>query len=545
MKKAGDMNDLLRDGGDLERDVIRTPMPPPSDDDVPPILSEPRADADDAERGVPDEGRVRDATRIVQLAIDLDLFHTPDGQGFGSALVNERMETWALESRSCRLWLARLFYVAEEKAPGSQALTDAVAVLLGRAIHDAPERPVAVRVARAGADVYLDLADEARHVIRVTAGKWEVVANPPVRFRRPQGLLALPLPVRGGSIDDLRKLINVRDDGDFFLIVCWLVAVLFGRGPFPVLILSGEQGSAKTSTARVLRAQVDPSTAALRSPPRNSWDLIVSASNSHVIAFDNLSHVSPWLSDDLCRLATGAGFSARTHYTMTDETLFESSRPVILTGIDQPATRGDLLDRAVLVDLTRIAPDRRRTESELRVLEDSLRPGILGALLDLLAGALEELPNMPPTPLPRMADFARLGIAVEAVAGWPHRAFLDALDSNQVSSTTEALEGSPVAEGILKLVADREWSGSCSELLNALRDGAGTAVSARDWPSNARAMRAELKRLRPALRESGVQVGFPARTAKARRIVLRRTAPATDATVTPSPEAGGSPPVCN
>lgn len=531
------MNDLARDGGDLDRDVIRTPMEPMGTDRAPTLPDESASPPHDVESADKDEGRVRDATRIVQLAGELKLFHTPDGQGYASAIVANRSETWPLDSKGLRVWLARLFYIAEGKAPGGQALADAIAVLQGHAIHEAPEHPVAVRVARSGTDVYVDLADTARTVITVTTDGWQAAPNPPVKFRRPQGLLALPLPTRGGSIADLRELINVKDDGDFILIVSWLVAVLFGRGPFPLLVLFGEQGSAKTSTARILRALVDPSTAALRSPPRNPWDLMVSAWNSHVIAYDNLSHMPSWLSDDLCRLATGAGFSARTHYTMSDETLFEGSRPVILTGIDQPATRGDLLDRAVLVELSRIPPDKRRTEADLRKLEENLRPGILGALLDLLTGTMRELQLMPTTALPRMADFARLGIALEAVAGWPHRAFLDAYQSNRQSSTTETLEGSPTADGILQLVADAPWTGTCSGLLGLLRERGGAAVSARDWPSNGRAMRAELKRLQPALREAGIEVVFPARSATARRILLRRTLVPTDTIVIPSPDA--------
>jgi hypothetical protein len=91
---------------------------------------------------------------------------------------------------------------------------------------------------------------------------------------------------------------------------------------------------------------VDPNSAPLRSEPRDARDLIIAANNSWVLAFDNLSHLPAWLSDALCRLATGGGFSTRELYTDSEEVLFDAVRTVILNGIEELAMRGDLLDRA-------------------------------------------------------------------------------------------------------------------------------------------------------------------------------------------------------
>src|SRR5262249_54004620 len=143
---------------------------------------------------------------------------------------------------------------------------------------------------------------------------------------RARGLLPLPVPVAGGMLSDLRAFINVPDDDDWKLVVAWLKAAFRPRGPYPILVLNGEQGSAKTTTAKVLRSLVDPNTSPARREPKESRDLMIAAHNSWVIAFDNLSHVPQWLSDDLCRLSTGGGFSTRELHTDADEILFESQR---------------------------------------------------------------------------------------------------------------------------------------------------------------------------------------------------------------------------
>ena len=140
---------------------------------------------------------------------------------------------------------------------------------------------------------------------------WRVIDRPPVRFRRAAGMKPLPVPIAGGSIETLRFFLNVQSDNDFVLAVVWALAVLRNSGPYPVLVLSGEHGSAKSTFSLILRALLDPNTVPLRALPREDRDMFIAANNGHVLVFDNLSGLSAWISDTLCRLATGGGFAAR------------------------------------------------------------------------------------------------------------------------------------------------------------------------------------------------------------------------------------------
>jgi len=147
--------------------------------------------------------------------------------------------------RVMRRWLARRFFEATGRAPKPEALQSALNLVEARAQFDAPERAVHVRVGGLGGRLYLDLGDERWRAVEVAAAGWRVVDSPPVRFRRSSGMRPLPAPERGGSVAALRPFLNVRSDRDFVLLIAWALAVLRNRGPYPVLALSGEQGSAK------------------------------------------------------------------------------------------------------------------------------------------------------------------------------------------------------------------------------------------------------------------------------------------------------------
>jgi hypothetical protein len=234
------------------------------------------------------------ATQLVALAEAAELFHDAAGDAYATVASEGHRETYSVRAKGFRRWLARAYYERHEKAPGSQALQDALSVLDGKAQYDGPELPVFTRLGEHAGAIYLDLANDTWEAVAITADGWHVTDNPPVKFRRSRGMLPLPHPRSGGSIDLLAPFVNVEGDDDWRLVVGWLIGALRPQGPYPILVLHGEQGSAKSTTARVLRSLIDPNKAGLRSEPREPRDLMVAAHNSWIIALDNLSHPG-WL----------------------------------------------------------------------------------------------------------------------------------------------------------------------------------------------------------------------------------------------------------
>jgi hypothetical protein len=482
------------------------------------------------------------ATRLVALAqaAGATLFHTPDGEAYASIVVEGHTETWPLKVKSFRRWLARLFYAEYDKTPGSQAIQDALGVLEGKAVFDGDEYPVYTRLAEHNGALYLDLANERWHAVEMTASGWQVVETPPVKFRRAKGMLPLPEPVPGGSLAALRPFVNVASEEDWRLLVSWLLAAFRPVGPYPVLIIYGEQGSAKSSLVRLVRALVDPNAAALRTTPRDERDLVIAATNGWLIALDNLSHLPDWLSDALCRLATGSGFATRELYTDADETIFAAQRPIVLNGIEEVATRGDLLDRAIILYLPTIPEDQRKDEKVFKAEFEQARPQILGALLDSISAALQHLPTTTLSHKPRMADFALWACAAAEACGWTAQDFLGAYQGVREAAHELTLEASPVGLLVRDFAQHRQqWEGTATALLTELETLAHERVTIQDettqsppaghgvkmqapkagsditkqkaWPKNGRALSSALRRLAPSLRAIGVDVHFPPR----------------------------------
>lgn len=476
--------------------------------------------------------RLSQADRLVQLVEGIELFHGPgsDPTAYAVVTVGDHRETWPVASNGFRRWLARRYYGEFGKAPGSQAVQDALGVLTGRAQFDGPERPVAVRLAEAGGFIWIDLADDGWRAVRVGPDGWEVDRDPPVRFVRRRGMLPLPEPTRGGRVDDLRPLVNLPDDSQWVLFVACLVAALRPGRPFPILAINGEQGSAKSSLSRAFRALTDPNEAPLRRPPRDERDLMIAASNGWVVGYDNLSGLSHHLSDALCCLSTGGGFGTRELYSDDGEKLFNVMRPVVVNGIEDLVTRPDLLDRAVRLTLPVIPDDARQDEDRLRAEFDRVRPGVLGALLDAVSRALRELPGVRLPAKPRMADFARWVVAAEPALGWRAGSFMEAYTNNREDANSLAMEASPVGTAVESFMADRDrWSGTAMELLTLLNEAVDEATrKQREWPASPRGLSGQIRRLAPNLRRAGVECRFLERApgGQRRRVLeLERVAP--------------------
>ncbi|HBI47064.1 MAG TPA: hypothetical protein DDY78_30055, partial [Planctomycetales bacterium] len=347
----------------------------------------------------------------------------------------------------------------------------------------------------------------------VTADGWRVVADAPVRFIRRRGMLALPEPVCGGSVEELRSLVNLPDDDSWTLFVAWLVAVLRSGRPFPILAVNGEQGSAKSTLCRMARGLTDPNAAPLRRPPRDDRDLMIAANNGWLVALDNLSGITPALSDALCALATGGGFGTRELYTNDEEKLFDATRPILLNGIEDVATRPDLLDRAICLTLPTISDAARCDEAALWAEFERVRPRVLGALLDAVVMGLRELPTTQLASKPRMADFALWVSAAELALPWKRGAFLTAYMGNRGAANELALEASIICGPILSLTAAAVWEGTAQELLDALEAGHADEKTRKrkDWPTNPRKLSGDLRRLAPNLRRAGITITFDKR----------------------------------
>ncbi len=486
------------------------------------------------------------AMRVLALAdsIGAELFN--DGEtAFITFPTNGHWETWPVRSKRVKKFLGQLCYAGGQGfAMSGEVFQTALTVLEGQALYEGAKRPVYYRLARHEGKLYLDLVNDAWEVVEIDGDGWRIATSPPVRFQRKNGALFLPHPERGGSVEELRSFVNVASQEDFVLVVGWELMTLHPTGPYPHLQLTGEQGSAKTSTAWVLRDLVDSNLAQLRGRIDSDRDLMIAAVKSQVLGFDNLSSIPKWLSDAFCCLSTGAAYSVREHYENDEEVIFATRCAVLFTAIGDVVTEADLLDRLVILRLPNLG-DSRESEATFRASFEEARPRILGALLDAVSAALRNLPEVVLQDKVRMLDFAAWVSAAEPALGWEPGTFMRAYQANRGEAVALALESSPVSQHLQKFLAAAAagaewagaWEGTASDLLQALNQFLlrTNVTPPKQWPKSPDALGSALRHVAPALRATGTTVEF---CKPDRHTRLIRLIPAAETPPTPSGQSG-------
>ncbi len=386
--------------------------------------------------------------QLLAIASDMDLFHTPEMEPFVAIEVKDHIEYHRINSLAFRQRLSYQFYKEEGKAPSSNAIQDTINALSGKALFEGPFHDIHLRVAARGGCIYIDLCNDKWQIIEISKLDWKVLESSaaPVRFNRNNAMRPLPSPIPNGDLTKLHKFLNV-DSRNLVLILSWIINAYRPNYPFPILILSGEQGTAKSTTSRILRELIDPSKIPFRSSPKNEHDLIIAATRSWVIGLDNLSTIPDWFSDALCRLSTGGGFGTRKLYSDDEETILEAKRPIVINGIGDLASRSDLLDRALVVRLDSIPPDKRRSESEFWAEFEGEKESIFSGFLSAISIGLRRLDKINSGPMPRMADFTQWVTACEPALGLEKNAFRNVYNENRLNAHSIVLEDSLLAEG--------------------------------------------------------------------------------------------------
>jgi hypothetical protein len=463
------------------------------------------------EKETEEREQVTDA--LLRLADEhCDLFHAADETAYAAIRGVEITTTERIHGRGFKQWLRQTYYAETKKSVNGEAINSVIATLEARARFEGDLRKVFTRVGERDGNLYLDLCNARNQVVEISPNSWQVLDHSPIHFERLVGMLPLPVPQQGGDINLLREHINVPDDHGFILIVSTLLAALRPAGPYPILAVVGEYGSAKSTFIKRWRDLVDPNSAAARSLPKEERDLYIAAKGSHVLAYDNLSGLPAWLSDALCRISTGAAFATRALFTNGDETLFEAQKPIIANGIDDFVGRPDLADRAVVIALKRILQGYRLTEQDLNQAFEADYPFILGALLDAMVHGLQRLPHIQLDELPRMADFAKWATACET-ANWHEGAFMEAFNSNRAEAADKLIESDSMATAVLdfsrNLVPPFTWAGTPTHLLETLNNKRSDAeYRDRSWPKASNILSRRLRRIVPILSQKGIEVSF-------------------------------------
>jgi 5S rRNA maturation endonuclease (ribonuclease M5) len=468
-----------------------------------------------------DSKRESQADALIRIATtEAFLFHDDAKDGFAAIPINGHREIWPLRSKFFKQWLVRRYYEQTDKSPNNEAIRQALNVIEAKAVFDGPEIKLNLRVAERDGALWYDLADGAWRAVRITPSGWEVVDNPPILFRRFKNTAAQVLPQRGGSLEALRKYINLKDDEDWLLLIALIVHAFVPGIPHAIPVFYGDKGAAKTTAQRVIRKLIDPAVRDTMTLPTDKNELALMLMTNYAPCFDNLDGLSPWQSDMLCQAATGGGISKRELYTDMEEVILSFLRCPMLNGINLVASRDDLLDRSVLFKLERIDEEERKTETEFWQEFEQDRPYILGAIFDVLSKAIAIYPAVRLPALPRMADFATWGYAITEAAGGKGEAFLRAYRKNIAGAVEEAVTNDIVGAAVAEFMDGKEeWEGTATELLEALSELPSVNTKERSWPKRPHTLTRRLNKIKAALADYGISVEV-GRTMEKRCVVI-------------------------
>jgi hypothetical protein len=505
-------------------------------------LSKMEGDLDEPEEGEEDDAEAAStaqADRLVHYALEETEALFKDQHDAPHALVGG--EAVALNSR-CYGWLRQLMWEREGRACRHEALSTAAGTLAAQAEFSGDVRELHTRAAWHEGKLYYELFPGT--FVEVDGAGWRTVTGCPVLFRRIANLKPLPIPVPGGSLDRLEGFVNLRTERAKRLYKAYAATALLPHIPRPILLATGAMGAGKTTANRVIKRLGDPSAP---ESVRFDRDFLQKASHGYLLLLDNQSGLPAWAADQLCRLVTGEADSKRRLYTDDEDVIYELKRAILLNGINPPTDRGDVLDRSLAIELERIADDEVKPEKRLWEEFEAAHPRLLGAAFDVLSRALAIMPSIASTlaKRPRLADWGEYAAAVYEAMGWGADHFLEDWEDVVKVQNQATLDGSPVAQVIIRFMGgvDGEYSASSANLYKKLAEVAEDLGVTKDkeWPKSAGWLWRRIREVLTLLSAVGIEASRK-EASDATIITLRKTSgdDATDATDAIGPAEGPS-----
>jgi hypothetical protein len=480
---------------------------------------------------IPEEKKKSLAFMLEEKCKDIELFEDHDGIEYATVKKNGHYETHRIESHVFKKILSKRYSDAFQKGI-SAAIIDEVCLTLKAKAGNGKKYVVSHRIAGDGVTyIEIDLGNEKYNSVRVDKIKGISIGPHVSRFVRTPAMRHLPNPERGGSLNTIRKkfITNISDEGFVLLCGFMLLALHPKQCPisFPIGVLRGEHGSAKSTVARIVRSLTDPSKTDVRTMVNDPKSLPALLKGAHLLNFDNVGSIPEWLSNDLCVISTGGAIGARKLYSDDDDFVCDAHAPILLNGITDSCTKPDILDRIFAIYLDTIPEGKHRARKTIEREWELERPAVFGAILDALLRSMQRRDEIEAQdrPLPRMADAAVIILAAEDLFGPPVGTFERALAGQREEATAFTLD-TPlgIALGAFKetyLHSEIEWHGTKTELLEILAkivDPQGRGL-AKPWPGNARAFSNKLKEMVPDLRR-GYGLHFRSYLANRKKMVL-------------------------
>lgn len=454
-------------------------------------------------------------------------FRSPEEEAYVQFECEEHQEVCKVSDSRYGHLIKKRYYDKYRIAPAKDGLVQALGLFEAKASFEGEEREVFSRCAGDKESIIYFLANPEWEVVKISKEGWSIEKNQSFMFRKTKNMKAQKYPEEYNDLLGLLdKYFVFKNDDDRILHAVSLVSKLIPNIAHPIDIWYGEKGAAKTTSMRMDKSIIDPANNDVLAVPKAMGDFCLALNKSYMPCFDNIEFLSSEKSNQLCQAVTGGSISKRKLYTDEDETILPMKGVVSLNGINVVATKPDLLDRSILLELERVPANMRKEESVLWEEFENDKPFVLGAIMTALSKAIELYPDVQLKELFRMADFTRWGYAIAEAIGVGGEAFLEAFCNNQRTANEEVVGTNPVATAMVQFMDEKnEYEGTVTGLLEELRKVAEQReidILSKLWPKEANVLSRRLNEIKSNLEEQGIFYDINQKT-KGRVIIVRKS----------------------
>lgn len=394
--------------------------------------------------------------------------------------------------------------------------------------------------------IYIDLCSKANEVIQINADGFKVIpmVECPIIFKRDKEMAELPKPIYRPDQQDyklLQKYLNYANEDDFKIITSFLLASNAPVINQPILSVTGEAGSGKTTLMTVLSELIDPHKTSNKKTDQvvkvkrqfSSDEYAVLKQNSYLLPIDNLSGISGDLSDAICMTVTGGSVKGRKLYSDGEHITLSLSGVVILNGINEMIKKPDLVNRSLFVDLPQIKADKRK-ELELWSDFEKDKPYILGSLYNAIATGFKNRKMIVESPEKdyRLTGFREFIAKCTPALNWEVQEWNEAIVKNMSEAIEKSIETNPFIDSVITLLRQNSkeysvinWIGDGQDLIDTIVYMNNRAIDYDDYVfPKARNVTNRLKQEASVLRQYDIEVitGNPKLRTKSKKYIHLR-----------------------
>lgn len=450
----------------------------------------------------------------------LNLFKDENSNSYFSRVIDATSQVVQIPSEELFHTIASILNESNQK-PSKTLVNSLIEELKMHAMNVKDIEKVSFRYVIYKGNLYI-YKGEGDLLIKISKKGVKYVKNPEIKIvhSKHRGTLACQKEITANFelfLELFWKYVPIKNKQNQLLLLAYMIIACLPDSSYPILLITGPSGSAKSSTTRVIKSVIDPSSFELSAPLTSITDIKLAAAHNHLLAFDNNGDIfSSELQNLLCQLSTGAKIFDRKFYTNGEVIIIKLNRPVIFNGLQSPFSQDDVISRVLHIRLRPLTPaDYARTggESNWKNQFEADLPKITCGFHDLLQRVFVirdqiEMPNE----LPRLGDFAKIGIALEHVLKLEKGSFLKAYENNLNYGSSLILEDSDLGQAVISLAnsLDEATTFTRSELIQVLKKYSQFSNAV---PANSRAFKTELDRIEKALFQTkGIRIKHINRT---------------------------------